>query len=58
MHHSIFEPIRTKEPLQISIPLELLFTDPASWAQDLSHQSSKATSQSWSAQWNYELQAV
>jgi hypothetical protein len=37
----------------------LLFTAPERWAQDLSHQSSKAISQSsWSAQWNHELQAV
>jgi hypothetical protein len=29
------EPVRTKEPLHTSIPLELLFTAPVRWAQYL-----------------------
>jgi hypothetical protein len=40
------EPVRTKEPLHTSIPLELLFTAPARWAQDLSQHKPRSHAQS------------
>jgi hypothetical protein len=47
------EPVRTKEPLHTLIPLELLFTTPVRWAQDLSQQ------EIWShAQSSCELQRI
>jgi hypothetical protein len=40
------DPVRTKEPLRSSIPLELLFTAPVRWAQDLSQQEIRSHTQS------------
>jgi hypothetical protein len=40
------EPVRTKEPLHTSIPLELLFTALVRWAQDLSQQEIRSHAQS------------
>jgi hypothetical protein len=57
-HSSIKAPldlelVRTKEPLQNSIPLEMLFTAPVRWAQDLLQQEIQSHTQS-----SYELQQI
>jgi hypothetical protein len=40
------EPVKTQEPLHTSISLELLFTAPMRWAQDLSQQEIQTHTQS------------
>jgi hypothetical protein len=40
------EPVRTKEPLHTSIPLELFFTAPVRWAQYLSQHEIRSHAQS------------
>jgi hypothetical protein len=47
------EPVRTKEPLHTSIPLELIFTAPVRWAQYLSQHEIRSH-----AQTSCELQRI